>query len=317
MAASSKRPHAVPKESFGPKPNSDGYYVGTIAGNLHWVTDTLYQAMFLTTPNGVVLVDAPPTIGHNLQRAIDAVADELGLPSQVTHLVYSHFHADHIGAASLFGQDIERIAHSETLRLLQRAGDPNRPLPTTTFDDVHTVDVGGEKLQLAHQGPNHSPDNIFIFAPAQSTLMLVDVLFPGWVPFKSFAVSQDIPGWFRAHDQALEYPFETLVAGHVGRLGTREDVLVQRSYLGDLNEATRDAIASVDPSSIYQELAPNAWAIFKKYMDTVSERAAEPVVEKYENVLAGTDVYTFLHAAAMLDTLRLDAGDLGPFGVHP
>jgi hypothetical protein len=32
------------------------------------VTDSVYQAMFLTTREGVVLVDAPPTIGHNLLR---------------------------------------------------------------------------------------------------------------------------------------------------------------------------------------------------------------------------------------------------------
>jgi len=57
----------VPAEAFGPALNSDGYFVGQIDGNLYWVTDSVYQAMFLTTREGVVLVDAPPTIGHNLQ----------------------------------------------------------------------------------------------------------------------------------------------------------------------------------------------------------------------------------------------------------
>jgi len=61
----------------------------------------------------------------------------------------------------------------------------------------------------------------FIFAPRQQTLLVVDVLFPGWVPFKGLAVSQDIPGWVHAQDVAMDYPWQTLVGGHLGRLGTR------------------------------------------------------------------------------------------------
>jgi hypothetical protein len=43
------------------------------------VTDSTYQAAFLTTKDGVVLFDAPPSIGHNLQRAIDEIASANGV----------------------------------------------------------------------------------------------------------------------------------------------------------------------------------------------------------------------------------------------
>ena len=89
----------IPPGALGPALNADGYFAGNIHGNLYWVTDSVYQAMFLTTRNGVVLVDAPPTIGHNLLRAIGAVTQANGRPAKVTHLVYSHSHADHIGAS--------------------------------------------------------------------------------------------------------------------------------------------------------------------------------------------------------------------------
>jgi hypothetical protein len=59
----------VPDAAFGPALNEQGYYVGRVERNLYWVTDGVYQAAFLTTPDGVVLFDAPPTIGNNLQRA--------------------------------------------------------------------------------------------------------------------------------------------------------------------------------------------------------------------------------------------------------
>src|SRR5277367_7032724 len=53
----------IPKSALGPAVNADGYYVGRVEKNLYWVTDATYQAAFLTTRDGVVLFDAPPTIG--------------------------------------------------------------------------------------------------------------------------------------------------------------------------------------------------------------------------------------------------------------
>src|ERR1700733_5677951 len=68
----------VPPSALGPAVNAQGYYVGRVRKNLYWVTDGTYQAAFLTTKDGVVLFDAPPTIGHNLQRAIDQIASANG-----------------------------------------------------------------------------------------------------------------------------------------------------------------------------------------------------------------------------------------------
>ena len=68
----------VPQSAIGPTLNEQGYYVGRVERNLYWVTDGVYQAAFLTTPDGVVLFDAPPTIGHNLHRAVDEIAAATG-----------------------------------------------------------------------------------------------------------------------------------------------------------------------------------------------------------------------------------------------
>src|SRR5437870_4122142 len=84
--------------ALGPALNADGCFAGPITDTLYWVTDSFYQAMFLTTRDGVVLVDAPPTIGHNLLRAIDAITSATGMPGTVTHLAHSDPPADHTGA---------------------------------------------------------------------------------------------------------------------------------------------------------------------------------------------------------------------------
>jgi glyoxylase-like metal-dependent hydrolase (beta-lactamase superfamily II) len=308
----------IPKSALGPPVNADGYFVGQIKGDLYWVTDSFYTVMFLTTQDGVVLVDAPPTIGHNLLRAIGAVTQANGRPSKVTHLVYSHSHSDHIGASILFGSDVVRIGHRECRTLLLRDNDPNRPPPTVTFEDHHTLTVGGQTLELAYHGPNHTPDTIFIWAPAQQTLMLVDVIFPRWVPWKQLAVSQDIPDWIKAQGVALSYPWQTLVAGHLGRLGTRADAELQIAYVADLLAGARATINSLNPAPLFKRYGDNAWAIFKVYLDEASAQIAAPVTAKYLGKLAAADVFTVSNAFTVFEfAVREDGGMLGPFGIHP
>ena len=86
----------IPRSVLGPAVNEQGYYVGRVERNLYWVTDGVYQAAFLTTPDGVVLFDAPPTIGHNLRRAIDEIAAAEGVTNKVTHMVYSPVSYTHL-----------------------------------------------------------------------------------------------------------------------------------------------------------------------------------------------------------------------------
>ena len=42
------------------------------------------MSAFLTTPDGVVIFDAPPNIGHNIRRAVDKITTANGLTNQVT-----------------------------------------------------------------------------------------------------------------------------------------------------------------------------------------------------------------------------------------
>ena len=209
----------VPRSALGPPLNSQGYYVGRVERNLYWVTDGVYQSAFLTTRDGVVLLDAPPTIGHNLQRAVDEIARANGVTNRVTHLIYSHHHADHVGASSLFDKKVVRIGHEETRRLLQRDNDAARPAPEEIFQDRRTLEIGGDRIELEWHGSNHSPDNIYIHLPDHDTLMLIDVVNPGWAPISMCNLSEDIPGYVAAPAIALEYPWKHFIGGHLGKAG--------------------------------------------------------------------------------------------------
>lgn len=306
----------IPRSALGPALNEQGYHVGRVERNLFWVTDGVYNSAFLATRDGVVLFDAPPSIGHNLRRAVDEVAAAEGVSNTVTHLVYSHHHADHGGAASIF-ENVARIGHEETRRLLIRDGDPARPLPDVTFADTYTLEVGGERVELAWHGSNHSPDNIYIHFPGHDTLMLIDIVNAGWVPIYNTNLSEDVQGYLAAPGKALAYEWSHLISGHLGRLATRDDVAVHQQYIADIEASSREALASVNPVPYYMHYGENAWAGVKAHLDAVTERAAAPVIAKYTGVLAAADieVFTLTTTFAIMQSLRLDKGPSGP--VHP
>jgi glyoxylase-like metal-dependent hydrolase (beta-lactamase superfamily II) len=307
----------IPPSALGPALNDQGYYVGRVERNLYYVTDGVYNCAFLATRDGVVLFDAPPSIGNNLRRAVDEITAEEGLPNTVTHFVYSHHHADHGAAAFLFDGDVTRIGHEETRRLLLRDDDQARPLPDVTFADSYTLEVGGERVELAWHGPNHSADNIYIHFPGHDTLMFIDVVNAGWVPIYNTNLSDDVIGYMGAPAIALSYPWTRLISGHLGRLATRDDVAVHQQYIADIDASAKEALAAVDPVPFYAHYWPNVWAGVKAHLDTVTERAAAPVIAKYTGVLAAADIEVFTTSTtfAIMQSWRLDRGHSGP--VHP
>jgi len=146
---------------------------------------------------------------------------------------------------------------------------------------------------------------------------LVDVVFPGWVPFACLAVSQDIPAWLAAPAVALGYPFETFVGGHLNRLGTRADVEVHGEFVGELKAECERAIDTFDLGKVFAESDPaNPWAIFRGYFDGICAEVSGALVPRWRERLGGVDVFTEVNAFTMVESLRLDYGRLGPLGIR-
>jgi glyoxylase-like metal-dependent hydrolase (beta-lactamase superfamily II) len=212
---------------------------------------------------------------------------------------------------------VVRIGHEETRRLLLRDNDPARPAPDVTFQDTYTLEVGGERVELAWHGPNHSPDNIYIHFPGHDALMFIDVVNAGWVPIYNTNLSEDVPGYMQAPAIALAYPWSHFICGHQGRLATRDDVAVHQQYIADIEASAREALAAVDPVPFYMHYGVNTWAGIRAHLNTVTDRAAAPIIEKYTGVLGAADIeiFTWTTTFAIMQSLRLDSGPSGP--VHP
>lgn len=316
----------LPSTASGPQVNSKGFRVQSFGEGAYMLTDGTYQSLFFVTPKSVIMIDAPPTTGENILAGIRSVTH---LP--ISHLVYSHHHTDHIGAAYLLAnKDVTIIAHELTAYELSLTPDAHRPPPHVTFIDSYTLRVDNQTIQLDYKGPVHDPGNIFIYAPKQKVLMVIDIVFPGWVPFYSLAEAQNPAMFIKAHDLILEYDFDYYIGGHVGRAGVRQDVLIQQKYIQDVYDNARTAILlgnsppnATNPLSASTVLGPieaanpdNAWAMFAGYIDTLAQYCANVTTEKWLGKLGGADVYTYSHCNALVESIRIDYGVLGPFGVQ-
>ena len=67
---------------------------------------------------------------------------------------------------------------------------------------------------------------------------------------------------------------EALIGGHLGRLGTRDDVTLHQQYMADLEASARTAIATVDPTPYFQKYGQNAWAAVKAYLKALQRGGA-------------------------------------------
>jgi len=315
-ATAEKELSPLPQTAYGPPiPQDKGYLVEEIRDDLYVISDGSYQTMFLTTGRGVIVVDAPPTTGENILKAIKDVTDE-----PVTHVIYSHSHADHIGAASIYPADATYIAQAETAAQLADINDPQRigpygifvgggpvPMPTITFTNSYTLTQGNQTVELEYRGANHEPGNIYIYAPKQKVLMLVDVIFPGWVPFKYLALAEDIPGFIKAHDEVLSFDFDVFIGGHLTRLGTRKDVEIQREYIHDIRANAMKALQTVDFFAIAQETGfENQWNLFDTYLNAVAQKCADLTLLKWKDRLGGADIWTFSHSWKIVESLRIE-----------
>ena len=285
--------------------------------NLYWVTDGTYQSAFLTTSDGVVLLDAPPTIGHNIQRAVDEIAAANGVSNTVSHL-------DLLAPPRRPRRRVLAVRQER-----RRASATRRPggccCATTTRHGRRTRRrsrtaapwrSAASASTCAWHGANHSPDNIIIHLPDHDTLMLIDIVNPGWAPVYVSNLTEDIPGYVEAPANALAYSWKHFIGGHLGRLGTRDDVTLHQQYMADISESSRKAIDTVDPTRYFVKYGENTLGGGEGLSGRGhGGRSRSPVIEKYTGVLAAADVFTESTTFWVMESIRLDLG----YGsqVHP
>ena len=233
------------------------------------------NAGFVVTPGGVVVVDAlgSPQLARELLAEIGRVT-----PQPVTHVVVTHYHADHVyglqefrkrGAKIVAHRGALEYIHSDTARSrLEVSRQELAPwidartelvVPDQWIDGPAELVVGGTRLQLRPVGPAHTPEDLVVFLPGEQVLFAGDMVFRGRIPFVGQADSRQ---WIAALDALLALQPKVVVPGH-GALSTtaREDLQLTRDYLLYLREAMGAAARDMEPFE--EAYARTDWSRFE------------------------------------------------------
>lgn len=289
---------------------SRGFWVGEVANQFYIVTDGVWQSGFLLTQDGVVLLDAPASFGARLPDIVRSITDR-----PITHLIYSHAHRDHIGAAGTLRETLPHliiVAHERVGAYLLAIADPSRPLPTETFRGSRTLRLGGHVIELDEVGPYHSVEaDVFITLPRQRVLYAIDTYTPGWVTFQGLDLTMNIHNYLALGDEVMSRDWDIFVGGHLTQLGTREQIQKSIDYTTDALDIATAVFRSTDMMATMGEAAravgwSNPFLLFRYYLDSMAAACANRLVERWGGVLAGVDVWAASHCDRLLAYLRVD-----------
>ena len=166
---------------------------------------------------------------HDPRAVLDAVAGR-----NITHVLLSHGHDDHISAVREFvdlaGTDARVHLHPDDL-MLWRAVYPDGPEPEA-LEDGQRITAGTVELTVLHT-PGHSPGSVVLHAPSlgdEGVVFSGDTLFQGG-PGATGRSYSDFPTIIRSiEERLLTLPENTLVlTGH----GDSTSVGREKPHLGE------------------------------------------------------------------------------------
>lgn len=201
-----------------------------------------HQAMFVVTSAGVIATDP---VGYGRPQGGQLYVDEIRkvTPQPIKYLIYSHHHFDHIaGGKALKDAGATVVAHKRALERLAVLKDPHTVLPDETMDTTRTITLGDTTLELTYLGLNHSDSTIVMRLPKQRILFAVDFIPVGAVPGRGMIDSYPLE-LEDSLKKVLAMDWDRLIPGHPGqpggRLGTKQDVQHQLTFLQDASAAVK------------------------------------------------------------------------------
>ena len=280
---------------------SEGFLTRELAPGVYMLTNANYQTMFMTTGEGVILVDAPQPLVQYIEKAIADVTDE-----RLSTIIYSHGHSDHIGGtADLMKPGIELIGEERIAKFLEQKKDSKRPVPTRTFSETTTIHKGTRTIEIKRD-EFHSPEgDLVIYLPQEKVLMAVDLIAPGWVPLLDFDITGNMFVYLSAFDRILAYDFDAFICGHTSDIARRHDLEITKKYAFDVYETVKRIHTEMNKPELLTIDRDNEQAGLKKVIDDVVEKSYEEVKSRWLNgPMKGVDTWSESHCRAMVLYIR-------------
>ena len=207
-----------------------------LADDVYLFRHQFHQAIFITTPKGVIVTDP---INADAAAWLNAEIKKL-TDQPVRYVIYSHHHNDHITGGSVFAGQAIFVSHALARPNILEAADPTTPVPDLTFTDRLSIDLGGTQVELIYTGKNHSDNSLVMLLPQRKLLFAVDFIPVETVAYRT--LNSDYPDeWIESLKKVEQLDFEVLVPGH-GKIGRKDHVRLFRGYLEDLRAAVLEHV---------------------------------------------------------------------------
>jgi cyclase len=159
-------------------PLRDDRAITLIGGDVYSLRAGGEHTVFLATRDGIVVVD--PLGVPTAQWLNEQLATRFpGVP--VRYVVLTHHHAERASGNGVFGRNAVIVAHAEFRRATDASRSGGRTNeyryvapPAQTFADRRTLELGGNRIELVHTGPFHSPDMLVVKFMLERTLFVAD-----------------------------------------------------------------------------------------------------------------------------------------------
>lgn len=307
-----------------------------------------YEVVIFDFPEGnfVVRDETGQTVGSLITTALDEIVlDMLGLEiSEITSvkMVYSHQHMDHVGGATIVHDHIvanwmpsrlDIIGPTEgaadfTKRIAANYFSFRAPVPNVLVskdDGIVTFPIGALYEFSLEVIPGHTDaEDLAVFIAKDETtaepaiLMYIDVVYPGWAPFFSFALTTDLFHFIEAHDALLHYDLGDdgiFVGGHLAKLGNRADIELSKDFTNAVMAGALLGLQTIDIGPIVagsgiadptSRNVGNSWLLFDLYFKEVVRVCAKAVTAEFGCQLGAVDVTIESHCRLAQSFWRID-----------
>jgi len=210
-----------------------------VAGDVYRWQNNFHFGLVVMTQDGVVVADP---INANASAWLEAeIAKKTDMP--VTHLIYSHSHADHASGGAVFADTAETVAHEDAPALIAGVEVDRR------VANGETLTVGGKTFEFAHLGKGHGTDLMVVIVRPENVAFVVDAMSPRRLPFR------DMPGanmddWLNQVKVIGTLDFDIMAPGH-GNVGDHSNVAEVVTYMETLRA---EVLAGLQAGKSVEEL---------------------------------------------------------------
>jgi cyclase len=239
--------------------------------SVHQISKNVYElrggaganSAFIIGNSGVTIIDAKMTdqAAKEMMEAVKNITDK-----PVKRLILTHCDMDHVNGINGFPENIDIIAHENSLKNMQKANEQGQVkirLPNKTFIDQMSLADDGLEMRLLYFGPAHTDGNIVIYIPDERLAIIGDLFFKGMDPLIHKQKNGTSEGFVNVLQKIIDLNADKYLSGHA-EPATKADIETLRNSIMEKREKVGEMIKAGKPldeikAAFNIPAVPNRW----------------------------------------------------------